>query len=463
MKKIYFYRILKGCFLLGLMLLVYKGLDYIVVDDTEYSTRITFHDFYEMEDVDNLLIGPSHVFRGLDAEQLSNEVGEEFFCLSTSSQKMIGSYYVLKEALEEYDLKKVYLELSPAVMGEVNEPESTSTYIITDYLENFPNKVEYLLDRFSEDELVSAFSPLKRQYNVLESTDFLPWSNLGIKDENYYAYIPTEENFTGLTYLGRGSWGKIPDKNGNLFVQNTNTQFDNVSVDNIGGESAEYLEKIVTLCKENDIELSLFVMPFSELYLRKFTNYDEFSSWIENYAEENGINAFDLNLVKGEYLSLAVDDFFDPDHLNNNGNEKATSFLSRYIKNPSKEYFYETIDEKRKMEPLSPQIVTLEYEMQYFTEQGEQIYVPEKETDIVRFIVTPMVEGIEAIDYSVYYCYGQDEDKSVHGEDIAFTRLEGDVIAIDIPYINYTDSFAIEVFDKSTNESIYRVVVTEGW
>ena len=58
--------------------IIYKGLDYLVSDDTSAQTRITFHDFYE-EDVDILFTGSSHSIECINAVTLSERTGKSVF------------------------------------------------------------------------------------------------------------------------------------------------------------------------------------------------------------------------------------------------------------------------------------------------------------------------------------------------------------------------------------------------
>ena len=100
-KKMYLLFGVKAIIFILLIAAIYSGLQYIVVDDTSSMTRITFHEFYQREkDIDTIFLGPSHIFRGIDAEAVSGQTGRQCFDLSTSSQRLSASYYLLKEAEE---------------------------------------------------------------------------------------------------------------------------------------------------------------------------------------------------------------------------------------------------------------------------------------------------------------------------------------------------------------------------
>lgn len=456
-KKICLLRSLKVVFLLGCIFSIYRVLDYVVTDDIAYMTRITFHDFYEMDKIDTVFLGASHTFQGINVEQLTEELGKEVFTVSTSLQDMISSYYLIKEVVGKYAPSEIYLEVSPAIMNVDREPAATSTYIISDYLYNPLLKVQYLLEEFGDKELVSAFFRVKRNLNVL-NLDSSIWDISSRKNQSYKNYQTDDYS---SQYLGRGSWsqeGKLSDA---LLVYTASANFDNVGVSEINQKSVEYLQKIVELCQTNGIRLTLYAMPYSEIYLQYNENYMEFMHYFQDFAKENDLGWFDLNLVKSEYLLLSNADFRDLDHLNFDGNEKATNFLVTYLSNPKPDYFWDSLEQKELEEQIEPHIIALEYEVMYCSAEGEKLELLEQESDYLKYEVAAIESGISDFSYEVYYCYGEDENKSIKGESILYEYGEQGSICFTVPYESRDTAFAIEIFDVATGKSIYRVIKGE--
>ena len=51
----------------GLLCLLIKGCNYLVVDDTNSYTRLTLHEFYESEEeIETIFLGTSHCFRAYE-------------------------------------------------------------------------------------------------------------------------------------------------------------------------------------------------------------------------------------------------------------------------------------------------------------------------------------------------------------------------------------------------------------
>lgn len=433
---------------------IYCVLDYIFTDDTSYMTRITFHDFYEMKEVNTVYVGASHTFMGINAEQLTEELGKEVFTLSTSAQNVIDSYYLVKEASRKYHLKEVYLEISPNVMNEHVGKEAIYTYIISDYLRNPLLKIQYLMDTFDEEELIPAVLRVRRNLNVL-NWDSAIWYTPYKKELVTYKNYETD-NYQ-IQYLGHGSWNDEVCKWKDIpFVDEANVELMDVSVSEIDQKQLEYLLKIVDFCKEKDIKLTLYTMPYAEFMLYHNENYTEFVTYFQNMADEYDLGWIDLNLVRSEYLSLTSADFRDSNHLNLSGNKKTTDFLVKYLRDPKPDYFWESLEQKE--EQAEPHIVALKYSMACYNAIGEAVDGIEKDGDYLEYEVSVMANGISELSYEIYYCYGEDDNKNVNGEKIMCGYGEDGSIQFAIPYVLRDTAFAIEIFDAITGESLHRVV-----
>lgn len=67
--------------------------------EEDAQNRILWHNFYEdCGKIDDLYLGSSHVYFDLDPQILDQLNGQYHFNLSSSSQPLDGSYYLLREA-----------------------------------------------------------------------------------------------------------------------------------------------------------------------------------------------------------------------------------------------------------------------------------------------------------------------------------------------------------------------------
>lgn len=440
-KHIWILRAVKLLIFFFLLSLIYTGIGYAVIDDTTSFTRITFHDFYEeSEDADILFLGASHVYRGIDASLLSTLSGKEVYNLSTSSQEYSGSYAILKDAVECSDISQVYLAVSPARLGKKSS-DVTRAVIISDYLKNPVNRICFLLDTLKGSDYINGFSKVKRNWNIL---DTLPDSSSLIAskaEEEYRSYTVSEKYKTN--YLGRGCFAMETqmDENG-VWICADEGLFDNVGIEDISPDTWSYIEKIIDLCDKNQIELTLFMMPFSDIYMNQFDKYTELTQYLKAYASEKGCGFFDLNLVKQEYLSLTSSDFANADHLNLEGNQKTTEFLAAYMASPSEDYFLSSAEEKYEDN-------TEVYGLTYLTEETEeQIYVT----------VIPVMDGYDRISYRIQYADTQSGSKKY--PEIECTQGADMQVSFSIPVKYKSKKIKIQVIDDKTGKAVYLVKAT---
>lgn len=88
-----------------------------------------------------------------------------------------------------------------------------------------------------------------------------------------------------------------------------------------------FMEKIVTTCRDNQIELILLSTPSPENY-----NYKKHNA-LTAYASENGLRYVDMNLMVDQLgIDWNTDSLDRGDHLNFSGAVKVTTYLGNYLK-----------------------------------------------------------------------------------------------------------------------------------
>ena len=122
----------------------------------------------------------------------------------------------------------------------------------------------------------------------------------------------------------------------------------------IKDESLMYFEKIIDMCKENEINFVLLVTPISENSIIKYNNFDSiFSQYIE-LAKKYNCEYYDFNLdKKRNELYSEETSFYDNTHMSDNGAEIFSNRLTEIIKNVDEEKdisneFYKTYSEVKK-------------------------------------------------------------------------------------------------------------------
>ncbi len=317
------------------------GMNYLYVDDTDEFARYMLHELYEESDnIDRLYLGSSHVFCGIDPLVLDKINGENNFNLSTGTQQLITSYYLLIEADKRHDIDRVYLDLyyncMTAGLGNFHDYQSIPySWIVLHQMRPSVNRLSYMLNLSKPEYYYLTFLAFTRYKEKLFDLDYVSsvtkakqseiWKNYEYRhvsrvDDREYMMQNGEKGFR--IYHG------TPEYGGFYRTDREAPLGDNP----ITPESLEYLQKIVEYCKEHEIALTWIGCPISDYQLVRNGAYDNFVRQVEELAKEYEIPYFDFNLCKREYLDLSQKEYWaDMGHLNTEGAEIYTRFLGNFL------------------------------------------------------------------------------------------------------------------------------------
>lgn len=342
-------------------------LNYMYVKANVYNdigmARVLWHNFYENKGkIDNVYIGSSHVYTAINAELLDELNGQYNFNLASSSQRLNGSYYLLKEADRNNSLSNVYLELyyRCSVKDSFNsDVDPINTYYHTnwkntDYMEISLNRLEYMLSIAGPEKYTDIFLPFVRYRSNLDEWDYIK-NRIKEKNEdsyiNYEHYVVNSEGKRTAEYSEQGYFSST----GILTDRQRRFEQDRVLKENPMGEiSGKYLIKIIEYCQDKDIPLILFASPVDELELIGIEGYDSYINQVRQIAKSHDVVFYDFNLVKEEYLPVRQGEYFyDTSHLNSAGAEIFTEFFAKVMSgdaSDNEKYFYESYAEKLQSE-----------------------------------------------------------------------------------------------------------------
>lgn len=363
-------RVLFGCFIVtGAVLLVNAVLSYVVIDDADDEVRYAMHAFYEQENIETLFLGSSHVFCGYDPKILDEIMGENTYLAATPVQKVDGSYYLLKEAVKNNPIQKVYLDVFYRqyrdIPAERTGEQMMYIYCITDYMKKNFNRAEFLLNASGSEHYVESFLASARYGNYLLDRNRLERIVKSKRSSEYINYENVPSNFYKGAMISEGTPGTPK-----MIVEADNP---GISENVLSAYSLKYLDKIVALCKEEGIQLVLVATPVADFYIQALGNYDTFYHYMRNYAETNEIEYYDFNLCRKDILDMEDNDFMDYHHLSGKGAAKYSAVFAEmmvsYDEEKRQELFYQSVQEK--MEDMSPQTMGIAL---YQSEEEENIY-----------------------------------------------------------------------------------------
>lgn len=272
----------------------------------------------ERDGVDMVFIGSSHQFCSIDPDLLYEEYGINSFMLATSAQTIPMSYYAVMEAIELQHPKAIVLEALYCTNDfRTVTPEMSHTFF--DGMPKCEARKLAIEDLIEPEEQIYYYLNLGRYHTR--------WKDL------------TEEDFKSNLTSPRGRYYSEETK--------YNWQIPVISKEEkepMAEEMLKYLDMLVELCKESQVELIMYVAPFNSLYDDEYTREDLFRrqrifNWLEGYTMENGLRYYNLFYEMPEMNLDGMTDYKDSQHFNCYGQEKVTRYMvEKGYLNISEEY-----------------------------------------------------------------------------------------------------------------------------
>ena len=222
---------------------------------------------------------------------------------------MWTAYYMLEESLKYQKPKLIVLNMDSA-FNESNSSESNYRKAF-DNMKFGTTKLKAITDpvyKNSESDILSYIFPIVRYHSRWEE----------LTDEDFRKALKNEK----FAYKGMDL---ITD------IQPYNEEYKYMSRDHskevIGEKCLKYLNKIINLCKEQNIELLLIEIPSAESWSK------DLSDKTEEFAKEHNLEFIDMNLNASEFgFDWKTDTSDGGDHLNVYGAEKISKYLGKIIK-----------------------------------------------------------------------------------------------------------------------------------
>ncbi len=290
--------------------------------DRDWPVTVSRRGFYELEDhtVDVLFLGSSAGTTSFIPQELYNNYGITSYNLSCEQQSLMTTYYWLEDAFNTQSPQAVVLEakmlfLTAGGIGtKINSPESCTRKAI-DSMEWSLSKVKAIKDICRADQEQSSlgyFFPAVRYHSR--------WSQLTQKD--FLAYYFTMRNRYELK--GYDPFDK-KNKNENWIPYRAGAT---VQYSEEFPGMGEYLDKIISLCKEKGTRLLLVYIPSTEATLERH-------NVLQCYADKNGLSLIDFNEFDTYNKSgfVFTEDGNGGSHPNLWGAKKLTNFIGDILRN----------------------------------------------------------------------------------------------------------------------------------
>lgn len=306
------------CFMLVLAIMVNSLSKIFIPKWKENDSMQTYmmRGFYdeEKDSIKVLNIGDSDVYRGVSPNVIWNTAKIPSYTLSSSSQRMWQSYYLLKHALNYQSPEVVFLEMNACRYDSGREIAMMHQFFDNMKLDDV--KWEALQDpvfEFTTSQKLNFLFPILEfhsRYSELTKEDF----TLGLSDLHY-----AEKGLAMKTDV------EAYEGSMNYMKKITDNEFA------ITPKTMKYLDMIVELCKEKNIRLVLFKTP-------EPTNWRlQHHEAVSEYAKEHDLDFLDYNIgSRLKLFDLTKDTMDKGTHLNIYGAEKLSHSLAEYMRDTLK-------------------------------------------------------------------------------------------------------------------------------
>lgn len=299
------------CFCLGCLLFV--GMLTPIFVDKSARNEIGGYAALSPQTVDVLFLGPSTSVTSCSPMVLWKEYGIASYNIAMGGQSIPLNYYNLKSALETQSPKVVVLDISYAFQQDVlaGQPERLHQWLAFSH----PSlvKLEAILSLTQPNEWLDYMFQLQYFHDR--------WKELGGQD------LTMAINTSGYGSGGGLSTAGLSDE---IIILPEEDKAESCASD----INLEYLDKIITLCKEEGIKLLLFKPPVRAYgAVSHGDGFELQRQWnaFADYAQEQGVEYLNCMHYLDEIGVTFSSDFTDWTHGNLRDVQKVTRFIGNYL------------------------------------------------------------------------------------------------------------------------------------
>lgn len=330
MRNFKFKYIVKGFLFISIFCLITQG--YLRINNKFYTETnynvFLWEDIYKGESFDIVYVGDSQVFSGINPYIMDEVLNKNNFNLCAPAQRIMDSYYSLKEFYKYNTPEVVFLDIKNSRLYKSNN--TSYSYNVFNQMKPSQDKYEYFFAIDGADYKLKLLFPFigrgnietikntaKYIYNKLfnnteEASEIAAAELLPIRNHNYLGkgFLPYREgsrNVPPFMYSQIWHSGAVDSKTLNLY------------------------KKTIDLCKSNGSKVVLISMPYSDYFFRAMKNYDEYYSYVSELASTYDVDIIDFNFIRPDIYTPDKKYFYEGFHFTKEGADVFTTAVSGII------------------------------------------------------------------------------------------------------------------------------------
>ena len=270
-----------------------------VLDIVLYPCTFVRNDIHTVtnEQKDVVILGTSNGMSDLDPDSMLEGTGMTGHNLCVGGEYPVDAYYLTKLLIEKQQPKTIIFELSPGYF--TTEKEKGNNYLL--FYHEFPmslTKAEYYVDTMLDCDFRSplfAFHEYSLQYELSKIKDTVYQQVTNNYDVSYLKGKAQEYHENGFIEKYPVAINDFPAYSPTLFSKNE-----------VKATNMEYLDKLIQLCKDNDIEFVATTMPLAATMLvQEEDSYRDAWDYFSEYFQEKGVQYYNFN--REYYMSYSHD------------------------------------------------------------------------------------------------------------------------------------------------------------
>ncbi|MBQ0000056.1 MAG: hypothetical protein KBT01_00745 [Clostridiales bacterium] len=295
------------------------GLDFLLYPCT--FIRNDLHAVLE-EPMDDVYLGTSHGRMNIDPDKVGEITGTKGHVLAVGGEYAIDAYYMTKLMIEKQKPKRIIYEVSPGYF--MTEKEEGNNYLL--FYHEFPlsmAKLEYFKAALFKTNFRTMLFPwyeypLDYELGRISKTVFQKWN---------HNYDPAYLKSSTQEYHENGFIERYPVDTTTM-AKDKITSFDEAKIKTT---NMEYLDKLVTLCRDNDIE---FIAVTTPMPLDSLIEYEEEfkAAWkyFGSFFAERDVQYFNFNVELFQAFPHDLELFTDYDgHMNGDAAREFSTVLGK--------------------------------------------------------------------------------------------------------------------------------------
>ncbi|MCR4901761.1 MAG: hypothetical protein K6A23_02800 [Butyrivibrio sp.] len=303
-------------------------------------------------ELDMIYTGSSQCIAALRPDVVDGKTGFTSYNMGTNMQSLHNSNKAIEQAIKDHGIKTVFAVIDFEMLStdRYDNFRAEASFCqaqnkILPLSEAVMNNAEFITDK--------AFIGTPGSVNY-----FFPWvydrnTNIGLNVREKLADSILDEEGHRDTYgfeasdevLSQDIVSFSPEYARSI-ENDTSNKFTELYIDN---EVIKELEKMVNLCRDNNVTLIAASVPYqNHLSVYNINDYQRVNNRLEEIFTGENTYYFDFNMIKPEYFVIEHDYYRDVGHLNTTGATAFSDFLGDFINSIDSEdvdeWFYDIND-----------------------------------------------------------------------------------------------------------------------